>query len=78
MECHKVFDDLSIGFKSVSATGGGEKQHATFDCWIGTPGGQWLARIDEENEKMENKNIMIPTFFSNKDCIANRGEWIDV
>ena len=28
-----------------------EKPYATFNCWMGTPGGQWLAWVDAENEQ---------------------------
>ena len=43
--------DVSFDFEPTSETRSGEKPYASFNCWMGTPGGQWLACIDAKNEQ---------------------------
>ena len=58
---------MSIDFESTSTTRSGEKPYATFNCWMGTPGGQWLARVDAENEQIVGWEISL----CSEDCIWN-------
>jgi len=55
--------DLSFDFESTSEPWSGEKPCASFNCWMGTPGGQWLACIDAKKWtkilKMHSKYSML-------------------